>query len=317
VVDTGFREWEHYEDVPPVRRAGPVQFVTVQRGCDYKCTFCIVPYTRGPERSRRLEDVALEVARLADEGTTEVTLLGQTVNAYHDGRHDFADLLRAVGAVSGIRRIRFTSPYPTDFTPRVVEAMATTPAVCEHVHLPAQSGSNAVLRRMLRRYTREDYLEVVGRLRAAIPGITFSTDLIVGFPGETEAQFEETLSLVAEAGFDDAYTFRYSVREGTPAVRLHDHVPEAVAAQRLERLIEAVRDQVRARHLPRVGTVHEVLVERPARRGALMLGRTRTNLMVLLEAPPSAVGEYHHARLTGTTGSTFTATRHRAELAVL
>jgi tRNA-2-methylthio-N6-dimethylallyladenosine synthase len=317
VVDTGFRNWEHYEDVPPVRRAGPTQFVTVQRGCDYKCTFCIVPYTRGPERSRRLEDVTLEVARLADEGTTEVTLLGQTVNAYHDGRHDFADLLRAVGAVPGIRRVRFTSPYPTDFTPRVVEAMATVPAVCEHVHLPAQSGSNAVLRRMLRRYTREDYLEVVGRLRAAIPGITFSTDLIVGFPGETEAQFEETLSLVAEAGFDDAYTFRYSVRDGTPAVRLANHVPEAVAARRLERLIEAVRDQVRARHLPRVGSVHEVLVERPARRGDLMLGRTRTNLMVLLEAPESAVGEYHHVRLTGTTGSTFTATRQRAELAVL
>jgi tRNA-2-methylthio-N6-dimethylallyladenosine synthase len=317
VVDTGFRNWEHYEDVPPVRRAGPAQFVTVQRGCDYKCTFCIVPYTRGPERSRRLEDVTLEVARLADEGTTEVTLLGQTVNSYHDGHHDFADLLRAVGAVPGIRRIRFTSPYPTDFTPRVVEAMATTPAVCEHVHLPVQSGSNAVLRRMLRRYTREEYLAVVGRLRDAMPGITFSTDLIVGFPGETEAQFEETLSLVAEAGFDDAYTFRYSVRDGTPAVRLADHVPEAVAARRLERLIETVRDQARARHLPRVGSVHEILVERPARRGDLMLGRTRTNLMVLLEVPESAVGEYHRVRLTGTTGSTFTATLARTELAIL
>ncbi|HEX9166024.1 MAG TPA: tRNA (N6-isopentenyl adenosine(37)-C2)-methylthiotransferase MiaB [Gemmatimonadales bacterium] len=317
VVDTGFRSWEHYEDVPPVRVPGPGQFVTVQRGCDYKCTFCIVPHTRGPERSRKLGDVALEVARLADAGATEVTLLGQTVNSYHDGDHDFADLLRAVGAVSGIRRVRFTSPYPTDFTPRVVEAMATTPAVCEHVHLPVQSGSSAVLRRMLRRYTREEYLEVVARLRAAIPGITFSTDIIVGFPGETEAQFEETLSLVAEAGFDDAYTFRYSGRDGTPAVRLKDHVPEEVAASRLERLIEVVRDQARTRHLSRVGSVHEVLVERPARRGELMLGRTRTNLMVLLELPESAVGEYHLVRLTGTTGSTFTGALQRAELAVL
>ena len=189
VSDTEFRSWEHYEDVPAVREPGPSAFVTVQRGCDYKCTFCIVPYTRGPERSRSLGDVVREVAALAEQGVSEVTLLGQTVNSYHDGTHDFADLLRAVGAVDGIRRLRFTSPYPTDFTDRVIEAMATTPAVCEHVHLPVQSGSDAVLRRMLRRYTRAQYLEVVARLRAALPGITFSTDIIVGFPGETEAQF--------------------------------------------------------------------------------------------------------------------------------
>jgi tRNA-2-methylthio-N6-dimethylallyladenosine synthase len=304
--DTEFRTWEHYEDVPPVREAGPSAFVTVQRGCDYRCTFCIVPYTRGPERSRKLEDVVREVAGLAAEGTTEVTLLGQTVNSYHDGRHDFADLLRAVGAVDGIRRIRFTSPYPTDFTPRVIEAMAEVPAVCEHVHLPVQSGSNAVLKRMLRRYTREQYLAVVEQLRSAIPGITFSTDLIVGFPGETEAQFQETLTLVEEAGFDDAYTFRYSAREGTPAVRLRDQVPESVAAERLERLIEVVRHQARRRNLARVGSRVEILVERPAKRGRMLLGRTRTNLLVLVDLPPSAVGEYHEVVLTGTTGSTFT-----------
>src|SRR5512143_1341470 len=215
-ADTEFRSWEHYEDVPPVRENAATAFVTVQRGCDYKCTFCIVPFTRGTERSRRLEDVVREVRTLAGQGTTEVTLLGQTVNSYHDGEHDFADLLRAVGAVDGIRRLRFTSPYPTDFTDRVIEAMASVPAVCEHVHLPVQSGSNAVLRRMLRRYTREEYLGVVARLRAAMPGITFSTDIIVGFPGETDGQFAETLSLVEAAGFDDAYTFRYSVRDGTP-----------------------------------------------------------------------------------------------------
>ncbi|HEU5050318.1 MAG TPA: tRNA (N6-isopentenyl adenosine(37)-C2)-methylthiotransferase MiaB [Gemmatimonadales bacterium] len=305
-ADTGFRSWEHYEDVPPVREAGPTQFVTVQRGCDYRCTFCIVPYTRGPERSRRLDDVVREVQTLAETGTTEVTLLGQTVNSYHDGTHDFAALLRRVGAVDGIRRLRFTSPYPTEFTERVIAAMAETAAVCEHVHLPAQSGSNAVLRRMLRRYTRETYLEVVGRLRAAIPGITFSTDIIVGFPGETEEQFAETLSLVGEADFDDAYTFKYSVREGTPAVRLRDHVEDEMAAARLDRLIAAVRAQARRKNIARVGTVHEVLVERPARRGGLMLGRTRTNHLVLLDLPPSAAGTYHTVRLTGTTGSTFT-----------
>ncbi|MGQ0702548.1 MAG: tRNA (N6-isopentenyl adenosine(37)-C2)-methylthiotransferase MiaB [Gemmatimonadales bacterium] len=317
VADTEFRTWEHYEDVPPVRPAGPTQFVTVQRGCDYKCTFCIVPYTRGPERSRRLEEIVGEVGVLTAHGTTEVTLLGQTVNSYHDGTHDFADLLRTVGRVEGVRRIRFTSPYPTDFTERVIEAMATTPAVCEHVHLPAQSGSNAVLKRMLRRYTRERYLQVVGQLRAAIPGITCSTDLIVGFPGETEAQFQETLSLVADAGFDDAYTFRYSPREGTPATRLRDRVPDEVAGERLERLVEAVRRQARARNLTRIGAVYEVLVERPARRGALMLGRTRGNHLALLDLPADSVGTYHRVRLTGTTGSTFTGTVVAPELAVL
>ncbi len=317
VSDTSFRDWEHYEDVPPVREPGPTAFVTVQRGCDYRCTFCIVPYTRGAERSRRLADVVREVAELAASGTSEVTLLGQTVNSYHDGTHDFADLLRAVGAVGGIRRVRFTSPYPTEFTLRVVEAMEATAAVCEHVHLPVQSGSDAVLRRMLRRYTRRAYLEVVARLRAAIPGVTLSTDIIVGFPGETEAQFEETLSLIAEADFDDAYTFKYSAREGTPAVRLHDHVPDGVAAERLDRLIEVVRANARRKNAGRVGQVHEVLVERPARRGGLMLGRTRTNHLVLLDLPPSAAGEYHRCRLTGTTGSTFTGAVVTPTLAVL
>ncbi|HEX6615340.1 MAG TPA: tRNA (N6-isopentenyl adenosine(37)-C2)-methylthiotransferase MiaB [Gemmatimonadales bacterium] len=316
-ADTEFREWEHYEDVPPVRENGPTAFVTVQRGCDYRCTFCIVPYTRGPERSRRLQDVVREVAELASTGTTEFTLLGQTVNSYHDGHHDFADLLRAVGRVDGVRRVRFTSPYPTDFTRRVIEAMADTPAVCEHVHLPVQSGSDAVLRRMLRRYTRGRYLEVVRQLRDAVPDITFSTDIIVGFPGETDAQFEETLSLVAEADFDDAYTFKYSVREGTPAVRMRDHVSDEVASARLDRLIEAVRATARRKNAARVGQVHEVLVERPARRGGLMLGRTRSNLLVVLELPASSVGEYHSCRLTGTTGSTFTGAVATSALAVL
>jgi tRNA-2-methylthio-N6-dimethylallyladenosine synthase len=316
-ADTEFRSWEHYEDVPAERGAGPTAFVTVQRGCDYRCTFCIVPYTRGPERSRRLPDVVGEVRALAAGGVSEVTLLGQTVNSYHDGEHDFADLLRAVGAADGIRRLRFTSPYPTDFTPRVIEAMATTPAVCEHMHLPAQSGSNAVLRRMLRRYTRERYLEVLAELRAAIPGLTVSTDLIAGFPGESEEQFEETLALVEAAGFDDAYTFKYSVRDGTPAVRLRDHVPDAVASERLQRLVDAARDQTRRRNAARVGTVHEVLVERPARRGGMMLARTRTHHLVLLDLPASAIGSYHTVRLTGTTGSTFTGARATAGLATL
>jgi tRNA-2-methylthio-N6-dimethylallyladenosine synthase len=219
--------------------------------------------------------------------------------------------------VDGIRRVRFTSPYPTEFTPRVIQAMAETPAVCAHVHLPVQSGSNAVLRRMLRRYTRERYLEVVSQLRAALPGITFSTDIIVGFPGETDAQFEETLSLVTDADLDDAYTFKYSVRDGTPAVRLRDHVPEEVASARLERLIDAVRSNARRKNAGRVGQTHEALVERRAKRGDLMLARTRSNHLVLLDLPPESVGEYHTVRLTGTTGSTFTGAVVTPALAVL
>lgn len=302
-----FRSWEHYEDVPVAREARASAFVTVQRGCNYRCTFCVVPQTRGPERSRPLGDVVREVGGLAAAGTTEVTLLGQTVNSYDDGAHDFADLLRAVGGVPGIRRLRFTSPYPTDFTARVLEAMATTPAVCEHVHVPAQSGSSRLLKRMRRRYDRARYLEVIAALRRAVPGIALTTDLIVGFPGETEADFAETLSLVEAVGYDDAYTFKYSPREGTPATRLPDAVPDAVAGERLERLIAAVRRVARRTNVGLVGTTHEVLVEGRAKRGALLQGRTRGNKVALFQGPEQWIGSYARVQFTGTTGSTFTA----------
>ncbi len=306
-ADVAFKSWEHYEDVPPVRPDSASAFVTVQRGCDYRCTFCIVPMTRGPERSRRLADVVDEVTRLAASGTTEVTLLGQTVNSYHDGTHDFADLLRAVAAVPGIRRLRFTSPYPTDFTDRVLAAMAESPTVCEHVHLPVQSGSSRVLKRMLRRYDRARFLEVVAALRRAISGLALTTDIIVGFAGETEEDFQETLSLVEEVGFDDAYTFKYSVRAGTPAVRIPSHVPEDVKRERLERLIAVVRRVAARRNMALVGTTHEVLVEGPAKRGGLLQSRTRTNKVALVEGPADWIGTYRRVRFTGTTGSTFTA----------
>ena len=306
-ADVEFKSWEHYEDVPAARAAGAQAFVTVQRGCDYRCTYCIVPMTRGPERSRKLADVVRETAELAARGTTEVTLLGQTVNSYHDGTHDFADLLRAVGAVDGIRRVRFTSPHPNDFSPRVLAAMAETPAVCEHVHLPAQSGSSRVLRRMLRRYGRDQYLDVVRALREAIPGIALTTDIIVGFPGETEADFTETLSLMDDVAFDDAFTFKYSVREGTPAERIPDHVPDDVAGERLERLIARVRATARRINAALVGTTHEVLVEGRSRRGGLLQSRTRRNKVALLDGPDEWIGTYRRVRFTGTTGSTFTA----------
>ncbi len=306
-AEVAFKDWEHYEDVPAVRDNPISAFVTVQRGCDYRCTFCIVPMTRGPERSRKLADVVGEVRRLVDVGSTEVTLLGQTVNSYHDGEHDFADLLRAVGGLEGIRRLRFTSPYPTDFTPRVLAAMAETPAVCEHVHLPVQSGSSRTLKRMLRRYDRERYLDVVAALRAAVAGLALSTDIIVGFPGETEDEFQETLSLVEAVEYDDAYTFKYSVRDGTPAVRIKDHVPEEIKTERIGRLIAAVRRVARQKNIGLVGTTHEVLVEGPAKRGDLLQARTRTNKIALLDGPAEWIGKYRRVRFTGTTGSTFTA----------
>ncbi len=319
-ADVEFKSWEHYEDVPqqPLHdRVGA--FVTVQRGCDYRCTFCIVPMTRGRERSRKLSDVVREVRNLAGRGISEVTLLGQTVTSYHDGEHDFAALLRAVGTVPGVSRVRFTSPYPSEFTERVIAAMADVPTVCEHVHLPVQSGSSRVLKRMGRRYKREQYLATVDRLRAAIPGLAVTTDIIVGFPGETESDFLATDGLVREVGFDDAYTFKYSPRDGTGALRLPDHVPDGVAGERLERLITTVREVAGRKNIALVGSTQEVLAEKVARRGGLLQTRTRTNKIVLVDGPPDWISSYFHVRLTGTTGATFTGTRASAgrELAVV
>jgi tRNA-2-methylthio-N6-dimethylallyladenosine synthase len=306
---TSFDLEEHYEDFA-ARRYDPVKaWIPVQRGCDYRCTYCIVPYTRGPERSRKLTDVIREVERVAGEGTTEVVLLGQTVNSYFDGEHDFADLLRAVGAVPGIRRLRFTSPHPNDFSDQVICALAETAAVCEHVHLPMQSGSSRVLKRMLRRYTREQYFECVERLRAAIPGLSLTTDVIVGFPGETDEDFEETLSAVREIGFMDAFTFIFSARDGTPATRMPPEltVPEDVAGERLQRLVSLIRGLARGRNLGLLGSRHEVLVEKMAKRGAdLLQTRTRDFRTVLVPGEEHLIGRYLTVEITGTTGSTFT-----------
>ena len=309
-IATSFDLEEHYEDFTPRRFDKVKAWIPVQRGCDYRCTYCIVPYTRGAERSRQLADVVREVEQVVADGMSEVVLLGQTVNSYHDGDADFADLLRAVGRVPGIRRVRFTSPHPNDFSDRVIGALAEVDAVCEHVHLPMQSGSTRTLKRMLRRYTREQYLDCVARLRAAIPGLSLTTDVIVGFPGETEEDFEETLSAVREVGFADAFTFIFSLRDGTPATRLPAEmtVPEEVASERMARLIETVRGMSRERNLQLLGRHYEVLVEKGARRGELLQARTRDFKTVLLPGDDSMIGRYFNVELTGTTGSTFTGT---------
>ena len=306
---TSFDLEEHYEDFTPRRFDRVKAWIPVQRGCDYRCTYCIVPTTRGPERSRQLADVVRETAGVVAEGMSEVVLLGQTVNSYHDGTHDFADLLRAVGTVPGVRRLRFTSPHPNDFSDRVIAAMAEVPSVCEHVHLPMQSGSSRVLKRMLRRYTREGYFDCVARLRAAIPGLSLTTDIIVGFPGETEADFEDTLSAVREVEFADAFTFKFSPREGTPATRMPpaDTVPDEVATERLGRLVDTVRAGSRQRNLDLLGRRVEVLVEKEARRGGdLVQARTRDFKTVLIPGDETLLGRYFTVELTGTTGSTFT-----------
>jgi len=308
-IATTFDLEEHYEDFQPRRFDKVKAWIPVQRGCDYRCTYCIVPTTRGPERSRRLADVVREVHAVVGEGMTEVVLLGQTVNSYHDGEFDFADLVRAVGAVPGIKRIRFTSPHPNDFTDRVIAALAEVDAVCEHIHLPMQSGSDRVLKRMLRRYTRSGYLECVEKLRSAIPGLSVTTDVIVGFPGETEEDFEETLDVVREVGFADGFTFKFSPRDGTPATRMPAEltVSDEVASERLARLVETIRGISRAANLGQLGKRYEVLVEKEARRGAeLVQTRTRDFKTVLVPGDASMLGQYLTVDLTGTTGSTFT-----------
>jgi tRNA-2-methylthio-N6-dimethylallyladenosine synthase len=262
-------------------------WVSVSVGCDNACTFCIVPLVRGPQLSRSLGDILAEVQGLARQGVVEVTLLGQNVNTYGRDltvpgsarRPRFGELLRAVGAVDGIRRVRFTSPHPHDFTDDVVEAMAECPEVCEHIHFPLQSGSDAVLRRMRRSYRSERYLRWLDRIREGVPGVAVTTDIIVGFPGETEADFRGTLGVVEAAAFDAAFTFQYSPRPGTAAAAMDDHVPKEVVQERFDRLV-ALQERISQERNDRyVGERLEVLVEGEGRKGNLR-GRTRTNKLV-------------------------------------
>ena len=300
---------ESYQGLEQRRRSGPSAWVPIQRGCDHRCTFCIVPYVRGPEKNRAPDDVLDEIRRLAEGDISEVTLLGQTVNSYRHGEWSFARLLREVGRVDGIRRVRFTSPHPGDVTDELVDVMGTEPAVCEQLHLPVQSGNDRTLKRMVRRYTVAEYLGIVEAVREAVPDIALSTDIIVGFPGETEREFEDTLDLIRRVRFDDAFTYRYSPREGTPATRFpeEDHVPEGEAQERLEELIRVAREIQAEINRGEVGRLEEVLLEREARDPRELQGRTRRNKVVTLPAPGCRVGDYVPAELTATTEPPFRA----------
>jgi tRNA-2-methylthio-N6-dimethylallyladenosine synthase len=302
-----FDPHENYEGLEQRRGSTVTAWIPIQRGCDHRCTFCIVPYVRGDEKNRAAEEILAEIRGVAEEGMTEVTLLGQTVNSYRNEGWDFPRLLREVAGIEGIKRVRFTSPHPNDFSPELVAAMASEPALCEHLHLPVQSGSNRTLKRMLRRYTVEEYLERVEMARGAIPDLSVTTDIIVGFPGETEAEFEETLDLVRRVRFHEAYTYKYSVREGTPAARLpkEEFLPEEIAQERLEELIRVVREIQGEINAGEVGRREEVLAEREARDPGQLLGRTRRNKMVAFPAEATRIGEYFEVELVETTGATF------------
>jgi tRNA-2-methylthio-N6-dimethylallyladenosine synthase len=291
----------------PRRASRHSAWVTVQVGCDNSCAFCIVPHVRGKEVSRPFDELVGEVTALARSGVSEVTLLGQNVNSYGRDltrrRPLFAELLRAVGAVDGIRRVRYTSPHPKDLRPETMAAMAETPAVCEHLHLPLQAGSNRVLSAMRRGYTAERYLERLAAARAAVADLAVTTDIIVGFPGETEDDFADTLGVVAEAAYDSAYTFVFSPRPGTRAAEMTDRFvdPDAVS-ERFERLRVVVERSALARHGARVAKVEEVLVEGPSKRDPSVLsGRTRQNKLVHfppLEESGPVPGSYVEVRIT-------------------
>jgi tRNA-2-methylthio-N6-dimethylallyladenosine synthase len=292
--------------LPAARQDDFRAWVSIAPGCDNACTFCIVPLVRGPQRSRSIDDIEAEVRGLARRGVVEVTLLGQNVNTFgrdltdpsSSRRPRFAELLERVGGVEGIRRVRFTSPHPHDFTPDVIEVMAASPAVCEHIHFPMQSGSDRILSRMRRSYRRERYLSWLERIRGAIPDIAVSTDVIVGFPGETDEDFAQTLDVVDRARFDSAYMFQYSPRPGTVAATMADHVPKTVVQARFERL-QALQERISGqRNAAEVGRTHEVLVEGKGKRGGRTQARTRTNKLVHLDAPCDA-GTFLRVRISG------------------
>jgi tRNA-2-methylthio-N6-dimethylallyladenosine synthase len=307
-IDVSFPEIEKFDHVlPPSRQEGKRHaasaFVTIMEGCSKYCSFCVVPYTRGEEVSRPLEDVIAEIAHLAAQGAKEVTLLGQNVNAWRgtaDGaRADFAELLRFVNELPGIERIRYTTSHPREFTPRLIDAHRDLGKLAPHVHLPVQSGSDRVLAAMKRGYTALEYRSIVRRLRAARPGISLSSDFIVGFPGETEADFEATLRLAREADFDASFSFVYSPRPGTPAAELPDAVPQPEKIQRLHRLQAQLESQARAISDAMVGTTQRVLVEGPSKKNAAELaGRTGNNRVVNFPGEATLRGAFVDVRIS-------------------
>ncbi|EDL63130.1 tRNA (N6-isopentenyl adenosine(37)-C2)-methylthiotransferase MiaB [Bacillus sp. SG-1] len=305
VVEVWSKEGDVIENLPKVRRGNIKAWVNIMYGCDKFCTYCIVPYTRGKERSRRPEEIIQEVRHLAAQGYQEVTLLGQNVNAYgkdiedleNYGLGDLMDELRKID----IPRIRFTTSHPRDFDDHLIEVLAKKGNLVEHIHLPVQSGSSAVLKIMARKYTRERFLELVGKIKAAMPGVALTTDIIVGYPNETEEQFEETLSLYREVGFESAFTYIYSPREGTPAAKMNDNVPMEVKKERLQRLNQLVNEYSGEALKQYEGKIVEVLVEGESKKNPeILAGYTRRSKLVNFKAPKTAIGKIVKVKITDT-----------------
>jgi tRNA-2-methylthio-N6-dimethylallyladenosine synthase len=302
VVEVWSKEGDIIENLPKVRKGSIKGWVNIMYGCDKFCTYCIVPYTRGKERSRRPEDIIEEVRHLARNGYKEITLLGQNVNAYGkdlDGlEYGLGELMDEIRKID-IPRIRFTTSHPRDFDDRLVEVLGKGGNLVEHIHLPVQSGSSEVLKLMARKYSREHYLELVRKIKAAVPNAALTTDIIVGFPNETEEQFEETMSLVREVGFEGAYTFIYSPREGTPAAKMEDNVPMEVKKERLQRLNKLVNEQAANSMKKYDGQIVEVLVEGESKNNPEVLaGYTRTSKLVNFKAPKTSIGKIVKVKIT-------------------
>jgi tRNA-2-methylthio-N6-dimethylallyladenosine synthase len=304
VVDISFPEIEKFDALPEPRAEGPKAFVSVMEGCSKYCSFCVVPYTRGEEISRPLTDVIVEITSLAKQGVREVNLLGQNVNAYRgimdDGDiADFTLLLHYVAAVEGIDRIRFTTSHPVEFTDNLIEAFAELPQLVDHLHLPVQSGSDHILKMMKRGHTRADYIETIRKLRVVRPNICLSSDFIIGFPGETDQEFEETMAFIEEVGFDLSFSFVYSPRPGTPAAELPDNVSQDVKKQRLERFQNRINEMALAISKNMINTVQTVLVEGQSRKNTLqMQGRTENNRVVNFLAHPRLAGQFVDVLIT-------------------
>ncbi len=295
VVDIWETEGDIVENLPSKRVEGVKAYVTIMYGCNNFCTYCIVPYVRGRERSRNVEDIVREVQELASRGYKEVMLLGQNVNSYGkdlDRKTDFADLLLELDKVDSLARIRYMTSHPRDFTDKLIDVIASSQKVCEHFHLPVQAGANNVLKKMNRGYSKEGYLELVRKIRGRIPHAGITTDLIVGFPGETDTDFEETMDLVEQVRFDAAFTFVYNKRSGTPAATMTDQVPNAVKKSRIQKLISVQNAISQEKNLAEVGKVHEVLVEGVSKQDPGRLeARTRTNKLVLFKGDKGLIGE--------------------------
>jgi len=304
VIDISFPEIEKFDSLPEPRAEGPKAFVSVMEGCSKYCTFCVVPYTRGEEVSRPLDDIIAEITHLAKQGVREINLLGQNVNAYQgsmdDGETaDFALLLHYVAAIEGIDRIRFTTSHPVEFTDDLIEAFAELPQLVNHLHLPVQSGSNVVLEKMKRGHKCEDYLEIIRKIKQVRPEISLSSDFIIGFPGETDEQFQETMDLIDEVGYDQSFSFIYSPRPGTPAADMTDNVAVEVKKQRLQRLQERINSFTMDISKNMVGTVQSVLIEGKSKKNPLQLtGRTENNRVVNFTAHPRLIGQFVDVHIT-------------------